>query len=640
MTLRTVCKELVRTPGKTLLFLLLLALASALLVLGVNLYISCGAAREQVSANYKTVGTIQQKPDSTWEIDEDEAQGIMAALPWYDPYAKYTVSLPGDLFDGLPTKLPVENRPTLVTTAEYYSPDNPEKVSQIETPQRIWPLEVLTFSPTEDVDTDDEEFMATHGIARGMRFVMPCRLLSINRETPGTIREERIFWTSDDTSHVALRAGTEYIAAAGITFNSDGTTSYCLQKLAAPVQTGQGSTDFAYAGQTAYEYTPDFFQTEEGQWAADLMESSKNLSKIKNHAVITVPTQSLDLLDPFYQDKVTIRYGREITPEEFESGAKVCMISDDFLFMDDPEQPSFINMAMPGDKLRLSWYGAIYGENPAQTSPHIASINLPQASADYAPADSEEYEIVGIFYSEMNGMDYQTGSATSFGSYEIIVPSASHDFSSLPILQEGPLTQGCCSFELENGAGDVFLEAIKNLEYSDLLQVSLHDQGYTSVAKGLDAIALLATILLLSGAASVLCLLLFFVYLQIARRQREAAIQLSLGAGKRRSAAFLLLSVLLVAAVGIASGSLLGHAFTDKVSSQVYTQAAESGFSREYSDQFEASNDKSFLYDGKAKWPHTLASGLSAFAAALALSTAFTVHSLSKEPLEQLTRKD
>ena len=92
--------------------------------------------------------------------------------------------------------------------------------------------------------------------------------------------------------------------------------------------------------------------------------------------------------------------------------------------------------------------------------------------------------------------------------------------------------------------------------------------------------------------------------------------------------------------MGITAGAALGHVVTGTVSSQVYAQGAESGFSREYSDQFEASHDKDFTYNGEAQWPRSLLAGLSALGTALALSAAFTASSLSKEPLEQLTRKD
>lgn len=641
MTLRTVCKELFRTPIRTLLFLLLLTLSTALLVLGANLYISCQAAREEVSANYKTVGTIEQKADSAEEPGPDDP---VVYLPWYDPYAKYTVTLPDDLFDGLPTKRPVENRPTILTTAETHPTWDPDQTLDVETPVRLWPFQIITFRVLEDVDSGDEEFMEQFSqliTYSDISFYAPIEVLSVNGEARPKPLEAFLQWPRTETDPVVLKTGIEYIAAANVHSDGNGGTACFVTRLSEATRLEKGGMDYAYADQIVYENNGAFAASDMAKDMAAFMESSKRLVAMENRLVVTVPTQSLDLLDPFYQGKVSIKSGREITQEEFDSGAKVCMLSEDFLTpIGDPDNPDHLNLLSVGDKIDLHWYGSIYGSPPSSISSSMDWATAPQNGASYEEAASGEYEIVGIYYSDMMGMDYETGGFTNFGAYEIILPSASYDFDTLPLMQGGPLQKGCCSFELENGTGNDFLKALEKLEYSDLLKASLSDQGYGAIAKGLDAIALLAAILLLAGGASAFCLLLFFVYLQIARRQREAAIQISLGAGKGRSAAFLLLSVLLVATVGITAGAALGHVVTGTVSSQVYAQGAESGFSREYSDQFEASHDKDFTYNGEAQWPRSLLAGLSALGTALALSAAFTASSLSKEPLEQLTRKD
>lgn len=646
MTLRTVCKELVRTPVRTLLFLVLLVLATALLVLGVNLYASCQAAREQVSDTYKTVGTIRQKPDSAREADQEGTASFMSSLSWYDPDALYTVVLPDGLFDGLPTMLPVENRPSVFSTAAYVPSvgKGQGKTADLRTPARVNAYRIVTFRVLEDADTEDEEFMARFDQVRSygwVNFAVPVEMLSINGEACENPLKATLQWPIMESGEpVVLRQGVEYIAALSYYYDSYAGGYTCEPvRLSKAVALQKGGVELEYAGGIVYEVDEGFEGSEAARQLEDELDACRRLADMADRAFITVPTRSLDLLDPFYQDRVLIRSGRRITEEEFESGAKVCMISKDFLDVNDPDNPDYINLVRVGDKLSLTWYGAMYGA-PAEISPDTGMLSAPQTGGSYEPAGGGEYEIVGVYSTDMQGMDYQTGGFTNLGAMEVIVPSTSFDFDSLPILSGGPLSQGACSFQLENGKGEPFLKAVEGLEYSELLQVTLNDQGYTAVAKGLDAISLLAVILLLAGGASALCLLLFFVYLQIARREREAAILLSLGAGRRRGAAFLLLSVLLVAAVGIAAGTLLGHAVTDRVSAQVYAQAKESGFSREYSDQFEASRDVDFAYDGRARWPRSLGAGLAALGAAAALSAAFTAAALGREPLELLTRKD
>ena len=648
MTLRTVCKELVRTPVKTALFLLLLTLSTALLVLGMNLYASCQNAREQVSQNYKTVGTISQKPDSTRDIDEETAERLMSSLSWYDPYAQYTVALPEDLFEGLPAKYPVELRPALFTTGENLPTwSKTGEPILVDTPDRVRPMKVVTFRLYEDLDMEDPDFLSEFDTMREFSstdFIVGAEILSVNGEELSKPEDAALFWPFDEINQerFPIKAGDVYVCVGFYYVDTyNGERVLAPSKLCKGRNVTKGGTEYEYGEHIAYKYDEAFKGSQAAKDMEGLQETSIRLTELSSRCFTTVPTQSLDLLDPFYQDRVTIKYGRKITQEEFDSGARVCMVSEDFLEpYGDPDAPDFMNILGAGDKLTLHWYGAQYGSSPAELSPGLETLYASQASGGYELCGEAEYEIVGIYYTDMQGMDYETGAFTNLGAYEVIVPSASYDFDSIPILEGGPIKEGSCSFQLENGKGSEFMAALEKLPYADLLQVHLNDQGYTSIAKGLDAISLLAVILLLAGGASALCLLIFFVYLQIARRQREAAIQISLGAGRGRSAMFLLLSVLLVAVIGIGAGTALGHVVTDRVSTQVYTQAKDSGFSREYSDQFESSRDKAFDYDGSARWDRSLWAGLGALGAAAVLSGAFTVNALRKEPLEQLTRKD
>ncbi len=637
MALRTVCKELLRTPIKTLLFLLMLALATALLVLGVNLYCSCETARQEVSQNYKTVGTVEQVPDSTMSEEEREHYVFMSTEE--DPYGLFTKQIPEDAFDGLPTKGPVENRPTLITTGEFDAKLSAKGPAGFNVPYRLSAAQVIMFSVDNLLDTDDEESMQLYE-CNYARFQFPATLLELNgyrlTEAEQEQHQMRLYWPYNENEHVRLEPGVEYIAWCEPGYGGGVEMTFFLQRMTRPEAVGKTWMESYQFPQIVYENSEGFESTEAGQWMQYLMDYSHKIEEISNQTVITVPTSSLSLLDPFYREAVTIKYGRAITEEEFASGAKVCLIPDTFR-----TYPDFMNLVDVGDKVRLDWRGAVYGWAPSLFSQVEGYQATPVSTSMLDIEGSEEYEVVGIYVQEDGADNYlANGSGMNLGAYEIIVPSASYDFDSITPIFGGTIEPGCCSFLLENGSSQAFLEAWEKSEYSEQVHISLNDQGYTAIAKGLDAVSLLSFILMLSGGISVLCLLFFFVYLQIARRQREAAIQLSLGVSKRRCAAFLLLSVLLIAFAGIALGAGAGHMVTNQVSSQVYSQAKESGYSREYSDQFEASQDKAYDYDSSASWQLALWAGLGTVAAALLLSSAVTAQTLRKEPLEQLTRKE
>lgn len=624
MTFRTVLKELFRTPLKTLLFLLLLSLSAALLAVGVNLYASCETARREVASQYQTVGTIRQMPDSTKTTFF--SLGSMGDGYFMDEPV-YSTRLPEGIFDGLPAKFPVENRPLLFTTGKR---DGGTDLNAYGGSRNY----IFTFTTSEDVDTTDQAFLDAHASYQAS-FELDITLLSLNgKETkqPGLL-----LWSLDPAEFpTRLQAGTEYVAYGSLGYGSESIPFYLMQ---APVTYHPSvfGNEPEYLEELVFENTPAFWNSAEGACFSAIQE---NTDALRTGVFPTVPTQSLLLLDPFYRGEVNIKYGRAITEEEFASGAKVCLIPENLATdpkgADEGGISPFSNYLQAGDTVSLTWRGAVYGMSPVYFSQDGGYMPTEMITADPLPVcEGGEYEIVGVYATNaVGGLNDM-----NLGYNEVIVPAASFDFSSVPVLCGGPVQPASCSFQLENGTADRFMEAVSALGYENL-QVGINDQGYTSIAKGLDAVGLIAFILLLAGGISALCLLLFFVYLQIARKQREAAVQISLGAGKRRCAAFLMLSVMLVILLGAAAGSLIGHQVTGSVSAQVFSQAKTSGYSRDYSDQFESGMDVDYAYEGGASPLWSLVSGLSIAGAGLLLAAGFTARSLRKEPLEQLTRKE
>ena len=76
---------------------------------------------------------------------------------------------------------------------------------------------------------------------------------------------------------------------------------------------------------TAYisEVTNGFYETEEGQRWLEYTYSMPNYSK----TFPVLPTNGTNLLLPFYYNNVYIVGGDDITPDEYENGARVCLVS-------------------------------------------------------------------------------------------------------------------------------------------------------------------------------------------------------------------------------------------------------------------------------------------------------------------------
>lgn len=630
MTIRNALKELIRTPGKTFFFLLLLALSAAMLTVGANLYGNNAAARKEVEGRYRTVGTIRQMPDGTSTVGITD---IFTGTVNLTDSPEYTTVIPEDAFAGLPAKLPVENRPSVVTTG--VRADGETLQSRLSV-QRSF---VYTFIPNEDVDSTDEAFLDVHKRA-GSDFYFSAVILTENGEKMDPLQNRRdvyLPWGTSSAYTVRLKKGVEYAALGVPSYDAAGNKRIDLVSAFQSQKAGKTYLEYESFRQIAFENTPEFAESEEGKALFSYIDVSRQTAEeFPLGGILTVPTASLSLLDPFYAGNVTMKSGREITEEEFQSGARVCLVPESLATdpLGSPEE-NYSNYLEAGDKITLNWRGAIYGTAPYTIAPTYGYFNVSYME-DIPKSEPVEYEIVGVYAT--NSVGYG-GSELNLGNYEIIVPSASYDFDSVPILYGGPLQPGCCSFELENGGGEAFMNAFRQLGF-DTLQVEISDQGYTVIAKGLDAVSLVALILLLAGGISSLCLLLFFVYLQIARRKREAAIRASLGAGKRRCAAGLLCGVMLVAILGVCAGTLGGHLVSSQVSQKVYEQAASSGYSRDYSDQFETSQDLEFAFDTAASLGLSLGAGGVSLAVALVLALGFTFQALKPEPLELLTQKE
>lgn len=639
MMFRTAVKQLLRTPWKTLLFFLLLALSAGLLVTGVNLYYSCTAALREVEESYETVGTITQAPDGTEIPVYDLGNGTTISTGYEEDV--FTTILPEDVLEGLPGLLPVENRPTLISTGVR------EDGTELITASPLTFGYILTFTPLEDVDSDDPEFMDEHFAYSGftlMAYINGFKPYE-ELEQPGSAV---LYWPMDLASYpIHLKAGTTYVAHATLGYGQGAGEGnlFFLSALTLENDATKTGMEQVSADQVAYELTPDFWETDMGKAFLSYQENIDLFTREYGVSPLfpTVPTNSLSLLDSFYRGTASVKYGREITAAEFASGAKVCMVPET-LARDLEGEGEFGNYLEVGDTIDLTWYGACYGVTTSSLFPSRGSGGAEFFSAQpLTQTAGGEYEIVGIYTEDATGYtsdaDLYTSATAKLGYNQVIVPAASFDFDSLPALLGGPLDDTNVSFQLENGTAGEFMAAVEQSEYRDYLSVTINDKGFTAVKKGLDAVNLAATLLLGAGAVSALCLLVFFVYLQIGRKKREAAIQVSLGTKRRQAAAFLLCSVLLAAALAIAAGAVGGYVVTGNVSGEIYRQGTSSGYSREYSDLFDASQDQAYAYDGSPSPQATAGAGLALFLTGAALSIGFATYVLKQEPLALLTQE-
>lgn len=118
-------KQLLRTPLKVLLFILLLAAATILLVFGSVLLVQTNAHIKHVEDTFTTIGMVSQLPSSTQTVIlEDSCGNIKTAN--YDIYDEF-LTLDVLDFEGAGYIVPPENRVCYIGAPYFYNISSPNE---------------------------------------------------------------------------------------------------------------------------------------------------------------------------------------------------------------------------------------------------------------------------------------------------------------------------------------------------------------------------------------------------------------------------------------------------------------------------------------------------------------------------------
>ena len=147
----------------------------------------------------------------------------------------------------------------------------------------------------------------------------------------------------------------------------------------------------------AVEYSgsvEDFLQSEEGKPWRELIEAADR----NHHSVKLLATDSVESLAPFCVRQDQLLEGRYYTPEEAQTGAKVCLVSAKWAEK---------NGVKPGDSIPISIYAPQYDVvqfNANASQPGNFLVRTDEAYLEYFPSYSRDdtgaggdYEIIGIY---------------------------------------------------------------------------------------------------------------------------------------------------------------------------------------------------------------------------------------------------
>ena len=526
--IRNSIRQLMRTPLKTIMFLLLILAAGMFLALGGSLWIMNNRNIDFYKKSFVTIGTVEQKATSITQIESWDY--------WNKEYMIFPKAVYGELipssvldFDGAGYIEKPERR-------SYYGSYSPE----YKFDKGIFPCSVIEITPLEDgipnkpVEVKILKILFGNSVKKGQTIKI-CDETLVN---PEPIYKGKTYVLS--IVNILLRKGDSWV------------TQYCPESVIVSRQYNPGGTlvpsdlkdDTLY-----YEVTEGFYEEAIGK---RFIEYAKSLEQFE-YAIPVTGTNATILMMPFYNKDAFICQGRDITDEEYETGEKVCLL---------PRKFAADNNLKVGDTVHLQLYYADYRYAANEFFDTSVYAELNAKGEAYPVFEDSYYTVNGIYDMASGSNNDKFGLATN----EVIIPSKSIENSdSNNILAFGPMKSNTTSFQIPNGSIEEFMKEWGKLGY-DQLEIKFYDRGYSKLKAGMDDMRNMSMALIAVGFVVVISILMFFSHLFITKQVKRTAIERSLGMRKRECMVSLLTGIIAILILGSVMGSVLGGALSLKLS--------------------------------------------------------------------------
>ena len=635
MTFYYSMKQMLRTPLRSILFFVLVGISALLLAVGGSLLYQSSGMEREFEKIYTTIATVEQKQEEvrTIPVWDETLQDY-----YYINHGVYGDRISDEVldFDGAPYLTEAKLRPHLGAYVEQMY-------------QGIGRTTVITV---------EAEVTETRTASESIP-------LRITKVLEGAREEGEIVWFCDEHSEepVTLEAGKTYI----MQLREQGVVhgELAAQNALDPFELEYGFTN----GIVSSQFTPEgeqkpdpymesgenkgvrydevtngFYETERGKRWLNVAHTQE----YENRTIPVTPVGATKLLLPFYRGEAVIEEGRDISGEEYETGADVCLI---------PRQLAVLLQKEVGDRVTLPLYYADYSyiDGNGMSAPTILNTE----GEIYPVFDEREYEIVGIYTVSQSAEKDDS----ELGMYEVIIPwnTVPEEAWSENITGTGAgyMKSYNTSFQIPNGSIAEYMEGWKK-QRIDGLEIKFYDNGYTELKEDLESRKMTSKIFLTGGLAMAFLILLFFANLFISGQQERIAVERLLGRTKRQCAVSVLSGMLVLAAAGIFCGSATGYVTAGIVGQQTetelkfdttYSNAAVQAVQEEEEEEEKEAREETEEETGKAeatvesrktvgekKPPVSLAvgSGVILFILTVLISAGYMKATLKKEMLQML----
>lgn len=596
--------KLRRTPVRTILFFLLVGFASALLSTGGGLWQMCRENMARFEGIFQTIATVEQKPqryvrEEVWQADQG-AYKVVNRAEYGDMIPLSVLSFEGaDYISG----------PERRGWYAVYLPD----YEMMDAGMGITSNMVVEASPVEDAVPAGPIKMEVKNILYSYYPYNAPMFYYCDHFNPSPkmlyASKTYIMWIYDGLPHgwPEVTDPREYLPNEAIVSTQTGPEGAFLPN--------------DLSGDSIAEVTPGFYETEEGrQWQALVRELEMGIWR---SSPVTV-TDNLDLIPVFYDGTVSIIEGREFTKEDYSEGRRVCLVSQKFAKRKNLKA---------GDVMHLPLR---YGDYRQPSTEACWDVKLTAEGMNFPVFEEADWEICGIY--DMLPGGFAKSSSYRLDDNEIIIPRASvKNSDSENIADWGPMKGWNTSFEIPNGTISRWKELWEK-QGIEGLEITFYDKGYSVLEDGIRRMKKMALILLVTGAVSVICVLLFFCHMFITKQSVATAVERSLGMTKRQCAGSLLAGILLLALCGCIPGSI-GGCYCAKAAAGQLTQVER--FDRNFSTgstsmtQGQDEEEKTdYILEGS--WRVSAVTGTVVVALAVGIASVMICASLRREPLALL----
>lgn len=618
MIFRNSMKQLFRTPIRTLVMFLLIAVSTSLFILGLLLFWWNQRDITEFEDSFTTIGTVEQIPDSVevkalWNNNKDRYSYDTQKI--YGEWRKDSVLD----FEGADYLIPPKKRPYFISLY----PGLHEKVwNKVGGGHSVYTVAEVIANETKPVDSIQVHVTK---VLSGQSELLNYDIYigDIYNKEPDTMEAGKTYIVelggislSQDVGE-AIANGSLYSETDPMQMMSIGSSQYTIED--EPIGKEAGEILFE-------EVTEGFYETKHGK--AWMYESESDMTKTMWSMLPVRPVESTNQLMAFHTKKAAIKAGNDMNEEEYKNGSDVCLISTQFAELME------LNV---GDTISLPLLYAMYQTAPSQnfSADGGAGFNMGMLNVNFEPYqvfDNDEYKIVGIY--EMKALE---DSAFGLAPYEVIVPyrSVTGDWSN-NIVTDGPMSIGTTVFQIPNGTTLQFEKAWKE-QGIDNLNITFYDGGYSAFQNAIKDRKMMSYILLLGGGIATLVILALFGHLQIVRQRNRIFIERALGMSKKKCRKSMLSGMYLVMVCGVAAGGILSFLMTDSVMKKVESKSM-------YDTTFSSGTAEAIAFtsqmNGEMKGVCILVGCVIVIAGAFAMHHRYVNRILKGEPMELMEKEE